>query len=72
VGCVYLSFVLHAPLIFRFITLIIFGQHFKRGSSSFCTSLQSPPPTSSCLLGPNIVLSTLFSNTQYWGTHTKQ
>jgi len=43
------------------ITLVIFGEAYKVWSSSICSLLQ--PPETSSLLGPNILLSTLFSNT---------
>jgi hypothetical protein len=43
------------------ITLIIFGEVYKLRSSSLCSLLQ--PPATSSLLGPNILFSTLFSNT---------
>jgi len=43
------------------ITLIIFDEAYMLRSSSLCSLLQSP--TTSSLLGPNILLSTLFSNT---------
>jgi hypothetical protein len=42
------------------ITRIIFGDEYRSSSSSLC-SLHSP--VASSLLGPNILLSTLFSNT---------
>jgi hypothetical protein len=41
------------------LTLIIFYEAYKLGTSSLC-SLPHPPTTSS---GPNVLLSTLFSNT---------
>jgi hypothetical protein len=43
------------------ITLIIFGEVYRLQSSSLCSLLRLP--ASSFLLGPNILLSTLFSNT---------
>jgi hypothetical protein len=43
------------------ITLTILGEEYKPCSSSFCSFLQ--PPVTSSLLGPNIHLSALFSNT---------
>jgi hypothetical protein len=43
------------------ITLTILGEEYKLCSSSLCNFLQ--PPVTSSLLGPNILLSTLFSNT---------
>jgi hypothetical protein len=43
------------------ITQMIFGDQYKSVSSSLCTFLHSP--VLSCLLDPNIFLSTLFSNT---------
>jgi len=43
------------------ITLIIFGEAHKFWSSSLCRLLQ--PPATSSLLGPNIFLSILSSNT---------
>jgi hypothetical protein len=43
------------------ITRIIFGDEYRSLSSSLCSFLHSP--VASSLLGPNIPLSTLFSNT---------
>jgi hypothetical protein len=43
------------------ITRIIFGDEYRSLRSSLCSLLHSPVPSS--LLGPNILLSTLFSNT---------
>jgi hypothetical protein len=43
------------------ITWIIFGDEYRSLSSSLCSLLYSP--VASSLLGPNILLSTLFSNT---------
>jgi hypothetical protein len=43
------------------ITLKILGEEYKPCSSSLCSFLQHP--VTSSLLGPNIPLSTLFSNT---------
>jgi hypothetical protein len=51
-----------APLILPdLITRIIFGDEYMSLSSSLCSLLHSP--VASSLLGPNILLSTLFSNT---------
>ena len=44
-----------------FITQTIFGEQYRSLSSSLCTFLHSP--VTSSLLGPNILLNTLFSNT---------
>src|SRR5215468_10260625 len=43
------------------ITRIIFGDEYRSLSSSLCSLLHSP--VASSLFGPNILLSTLFSNT---------
>jgi hypothetical protein len=51
----------HAHLIrLVFITRIIFGDEYSSSSSSLCSLLH--PSVASSLLGPNILLSTLFSN----------
>ena len=55
---------LHAQLISFFpnvITRTIFGEEYRSLSSSLCSFLHSP--VTSSLLGPNIPLNTLFSNT---------
>jgi len=44
-----------------FITHTILGEEYKSFSSSLCTLLHSP--VTSSLLGPNILLNTMFSNT---------
>jgi len=48
-------------ILFDLITRIIFGEQYRTKSSSLCSLL--PSPVTSSLLGPNILLSTLFSNT---------
>jgi hypothetical protein len=48
-------------ILLALITLTILGEEYKPCSSSLCSFLQ--PPVTSSLLGPNIFLSTLFSNT---------
>jgi hypothetical protein len=47
-----------------FITSIILGEEYKWWSSSLCSFLQSPVASSP--FGPNILLSTLFSNTSVY------
>ena len=49
------------PIILVFITRTIFGEQYRSPSSSLCIFLHSPVIPS--LLGPNILLNTLFSNT---------
>ena len=52
----------HAYLILLdFITRTIFGEKYRSLSSSVCSFLHSP--VTSSLLGPNILINTLFSNT---------
>ena len=46
-------------ILFDFINRIIFGENYRSFSSSLCIFLY--PPAASSLLGPNILLSTLFS-----------
>jgi hypothetical protein len=48
-------------ILLALITLTILGEEYKPCSSSLCSFLQ--PPITSSLLGQNILLSTLFSNT---------
>ena len=48
-------------ILLDFITRIILVEQYKSFSSSLCNLLQSP--VTSSLLGPNILLNTLFSNT---------
>jgi hypothetical protein len=50
-----------AHLILDLITQILFGDEYRSLSYSLCSLLHSP--VASSLLGPNILLSTLFSNT---------
>ena len=49
------------PILQDFITRTILGEQYTSLSSSLCSFLHSP--VTSSLLGPNILLSTLFSNT---------
>ena len=48
-------------ILLDFITRTILGQEYKSFSSSLCNLLHSP--VTSSLLGPNILLNTMFSNT---------
>ena len=48
-------------ILLDFITRTILGEEYKSFSSSFCNLLHSP--VTSSLLGPNIPLNTMFSNT---------
>jgi len=48
-------------ILLDFITRTILGEEYKSFSSSLCNLLHSP--VTSSLLGPNILLNTLFSNT---------
>ena len=63
--CIRLSYPLRATwpahLILDFITRTILGEAYRSFSSSLCSFLHSP--VTSSLLGPYILLSTLFSNT---------
>ena len=57
-----LKFPHHNPVIvFDLITRITYGEEYTSLSSSLCSFLHSP--VTSSLLGPNILLSTLFSHT---------
>ena len=47
-------------ILLNFITRTIFGEQYKLFSSSLCNLLHSP--VTSSLLGPNILLNTMFSN----------
>ena len=67
-------------ILLDFITRTILGEEYKSFSSSLCNLLHSP--VTSSLLGPNILLNTMFSNTlsflppamsaTKFHTHTKQ
>ena len=48
-------------ILLNFITCTILGEEYKSFSSSLCNLLHSP--ITSSLLGPNILLNTMFSNT---------
>ena len=48
-------------ILLDFITRTILGEEYKSFSSSLCNLLHSP--VTSSLLGPNILLNTMFSNT---------
>jgi hypothetical protein len=49
------------PELLHFITRTILGEQYKSFSSSLCSLFHSP--VTSSLLGPNILLNTMFSNT---------
>ena len=49
------------PILLDFITRTILGEEYRSFSSLFCSLLHSP--VTSYLLGPNILLNTMFSNT---------
>ena len=49
------------PILLHFITRTILGEEYKSFSSSLCSLLHSP--VTSSLLGTNILLNTMFSNT---------
>ena len=51
-------------ILLDFITRTILGEQYKSFSSSLCNLLHSP--VTSSLLGPNILLNTMFSNTLYY------
>ena len=51
----------HHFILLDFITRTILGEEYRTLSSSLCSVFHSP--VTSSLLGPNILLSTLFSNT---------
>jgi len=51
----------HHLILLDFITRTILGEQYRSVSSSLCSFLHSP--VTSSLLGPNILLNTLFSNT---------
>ena len=67
-------------ILLDFMTRTILGEQYRSFSSSLCILLHSPVTTS--LLGPNILLNTIFSNTRSFHppamsttkfyTHTKQ
>ena len=67
-------------ILLEFITHTILGEEYRSFSSSLCNFLHSP--VTSSLLGPNILLNTIFSNTlsffppsmsaTKFHTHTKQ
>jgi hypothetical protein len=62
----FLFFPIHATcptnfILYSLIILIILGKVYKSCSSSLC-SFHPPPPITSSIFSPNILLSTLFSN----------
>ena len=57
-------------ILLDFITRTILGEEYKSFSSSLCSLLHSP--VTSPLLGPNILLNTIFSNTLSFATYFKK
>jgi hypothetical protein len=66
IPCAYYTSLMHTPtylIILDFIKLIIFGDGTKYDILHYCNFLH--PPATSSILGPNMFLSTLFSNTLF-------
>ena len=51
----------HMPILLDFITRTLLGEEYISFNSSLCSLLHSP--VTSSLIGPNILLNTMFSNT---------